>query len=132
MCVLPAEEIAVKTMLSGILDTVSKIAELKIHKREHYDNIIKILTDFIYETVHISRKLSQQNILKMVTELNDYLNNNNLTINNVRIRPSDDLIKFQVIFTMVHGVILRLCGDTYIELANKVMTELFHVDVSES
>ena len=132
MCVLPAEDIAVKTMLSGILDPVSKIAELKIHKREHYDNIVKILTDFIYETVHISRKLSQQNILKMVTELNDYLNNNNLTINNVRIRPSDDLIKFQVIFTMVHGVILRLCGETYIELANKVMTELFHVDVSES
>ena len=132
MCLLPAEEIAVKTLLSGILEPVSKIADLKIHKKEHYYNIIKIITEFINETVHISHHLSQQNILKMVTELNNYLNNNNLTINNVRIRPSEELIKLQVIFAMLHGVILRLCGDTYIELANKVMTELFHVDVSES
>lgn len=132
MCLLSAEEIAAKTMLSGILDPVSKIIDLKIRKREHYDNIMKILTEFIYETIHISHQLSQQNILKMVTNLNDYLNNNNLIIDNMRIRPSDDLVKFQVIFAMVHGVVLRLCGDTYIEMANKVMTDLFHIDVSES
>jgi predicted unusual protein kinase regulating ubiquinone biosynthesis (AarF/ABC1/UbiB family) len=132
MCLLPAEEIATKTLLSGILEPVSKIADLKVYKREHYDNIIKIITEFINETVHISHQLSHQNILKIVTELNDYLNNNNLTIDNVKIRPSDDLVKFQVIFAMLHGIILRLCNDTYIELANKVMTELFHVDVSES
>jgi hypothetical protein len=119
-------------MISGILEPVTKITDLKIHKKEHYDNIVKIITDFLDDTVHISRQLKQQNIFKMLTDLNDYLNNNNLTVDNIRIRPSDDLIKFQVIFAMLHGVILRFCNDTYIELANQVMLELFHVDVSES
>jgi hypothetical protein len=53
-------------------------------------------------------------------------------VNGFNIRPCDDLIKFQVIFTMLYGVILKLCGPKYIEMTNQVMIDLFHIDVSES
>ena len=132
MCLLSPHEISTNVMVSGILEPVSKIEDLKIYKKEHYDNIINIITEFINQTVHISGQLNQINTFKSLTDLNDYINNNNLIVDNIRIRPSDDLIKFQVIFTMLHGVILQLCGDTYIELANKVMTELFQIEASES
>jgi predicted unusual protein kinase regulating ubiquinone biosynthesis (AarF/ABC1/UbiB family) len=132
MCLLSPHEIATNIMLSGILEPVSKIKDLKIYNNEHYDNIVNIITEFINQTIHISGKISQINIFKMLTDLNDYINNNNLIVDNIRIRPSDELIKFQVIFTMLHGVVLKLCSDTYIDLANKVMTELFQFDVSES
>lgn len=71
----------------------------------------------------------------MMTDLNDYIINNNLIIDNIRIRPSEELIKFQVIFGMLQGLILKLCNDeTYIELTNQLMTELFQIqlDASES
>jgi predicted unusual protein kinase regulating ubiquinone biosynthesis (AarF/ABC1/UbiB family) len=132
MCLLTPHEIAANVMVSGILEPVSKIEDLKIYKKEHYDNIVNIITEFINQTVHISGQISQINIFKSLTELNDYINNNNLIVDNIRIRPSDDLIKFQVIFTMLHGVVLKLCDNTYIDLANKVMTELFQFDASES
>jgi len=132
MCLLPANDIATNVILSGILEPVSKINDLKLYKREHYDNIINIITEFINETVHISGQLSQINIFKTLTDLNDYINNNNLIVDNIRIRPSNELIIFQVIFGMLHGVILKLCNNTYIELTNKVMTELFQFEASES
>jgi predicted unusual protein kinase regulating ubiquinone biosynthesis (AarF/ABC1/UbiB family) len=135
MCLLPPHEIATNIMLSGIIEPVSKIEDLKIYKREHYDNVINIITEFVNETVHIECKLSQLNIFKMMTDLNDYIINNNLIIDNIRIRPSEELIKFQVIFGMLQGLILKLCNDeTYIELTNQLMTELFQIqlDASES
>jgi predicted unusual protein kinase regulating ubiquinone biosynthesis (AarF/ABC1/UbiB family) len=132
ICLLPPREIATNAMLSGILEPVSKIEDLKNNEKEHYDNIINIITEFINETVHISGQLSQINIFKLLTELNDYINNNNLIVDNVRIRPSEDIIKFQIVFGMLHGVALKLCNDTYIALTNQVMTELFQIDASES
>ena len=132
MCLLTPHEIATNVMVSGILEPVSKIEDLKIYKKDHYDNIVNIITEFINQTVHISGQISQINIFKSLIELNDYINNNNLIVDNIRIRPSDDLIKLQVIFTMLHGVVLKLCDNTYIDLANKVMTELFQFDASES
>jgi hypothetical protein len=135
MCLLPPHEIATNIMLSGIIEPVSKIEDLKIYKSEHYDNVINIITEFVNETVHIECKLSQLNIFKMMTDLNDYIINNNLIIDNIRIRPSEELIKFQVIFGMLQGLILKLCNDeTYIELTNQLMTELFQIqlDASES
>ena len=38
-----------------------------------------------------------------------------------------DLVKFQVLFGMLHGVLLTLCGDNYIELTDKVLRETFHL-----
>ena len=65
-------------------------------------------------------------------DLNNYIVSNNLIVDGVRIKASDDLVKFQVVLGMLHGVILTLCKNRYIELVNIVMRETFHVDASES
>jgi hypothetical protein len=76
--------------------------------------------------------LSQINIFKALYDLNDYIVENNLIVDGIQIKPCDDLIKIQVIFTMLYGVIFKLCDKNYLEITNKVMIDLFHIDVSES
>jgi predicted unusual protein kinase regulating ubiquinone biosynthesis (AarF/ABC1/UbiB family) len=128
MGVISPREIAENTLTSGIIEPVDNITKLPKH---HYDNLIHILTEFINETIHVSGKLNQSNIFKVFFDLNEYLISNNLinnkiSENNCNLYASDDLIKFQMIFTMLHGVILKLCKNKYIELTNQVMSETFN------
>lgn len=129
MCILPPHEIATNTLLCGIIEPVSSITKLP---KQHYDNLINIVTDFINDTVHVSGKLTQINIFKVFFDLNEYMENNRLIVDNFNLYASDDLIRLQVIFAMLHGVVLKLCKNKYIELANQVMIETFQIDVSES
>ena len=94
--------------------------------------MLDILTKFINDTIYISKHFSQINAFKSLYELNDYIAENNLIVNGKQIRPCDDMLKMQVIFTMLYGVIFKLCGKNYLEITNKVMLDLFHIDVSES
>jgi predicted unusual protein kinase regulating ubiquinone biosynthesis (AarF/ABC1/UbiB family) len=123
------EIMAENLLSSGIIEPIECITNLP---KIHYKNILDILTTFINDTVHISKHFNQINVFKSLYELNDYFVKHNLIINGVNIRPCDDLVKIQVIFTMLYGVILKLCGPNYIEITNKIMIDLFHIDVSES
>jgi predicted unusual protein kinase regulating ubiquinone biosynthesis (AarF/ABC1/UbiB family) len=129
MCSIPPEEMAQKLLLSGLIEPVDCISKLSPN---HYNRILLILTNFINDTFYVSKHFSQINIFKSLNELNDYIVNNNLMVNDLSVRPCDDLLKFQVVFTMLYSVILKLCGEKYIETSNKVMIELFHIDASES
>jgi predicted unusual protein kinase regulating ubiquinone biosynthesis (AarF/ABC1/UbiB family) len=129
MCSVSPEEMAQKLLLSGLIEPVECISKLAPN---HYNRILAILTNFINDTFYVSKHFSQINIFKSLNELNDYIVNNNLMVNDFSVRPCDDLLKFQVVFTMLYSVILKLCGEKYIETSNKVMIELFHIDASES
>jgi len=124
-----AEVMAQKLLLSGLIEPVDCLALLP---KKHANNIMLILTKFIDNTFNISKHFSQINIFNSISELNDYIVDNNLMVNGFDIRPCEDLVKFQVIFSMLYGVIFKLCGDNYIEIINKAMIELFHIEVSES
>jgi hypothetical protein len=116
-------------LLSGLIEPVNCLALLP---KKHSNNIMLILTRFIDNTFNISKHFSQINIFNSISELNDYIVDNNLMVNGFNIRPCEDLVKFQVIFSMLYGVIFKLCGDNYVEIINKAMIELFHIEVSES
>ena len=45
------------------------------------------------------------------------------------IRPSDNFVKTQLVLAMAHGVTLTLCKDNFIEMINKIINELFHVNL---
>jgi predicted unusual protein kinase regulating ubiquinone biosynthesis (AarF/ABC1/UbiB family) len=123
------EKIAQNLLESGIVEPVDCI--IKIPNR-HLKYLLVILTKFINDTIYVSKHFSQINVFKALYELNDYIVENKLIVNGNQIKPCDDLIKIQVIFTMLYGVIFKLCGSSYLEITNKVMIDLFHIDVSES
>jgi len=126
---VPSEDIARSISVSGLIEPVECIKNLP---EMHYENIVKILTKLVDDTIVVSKHLSQINVFKSLYNLNEYIVNNDLIVNGFKIRPSDDMIKFQVMFSMLYGVLFKLCGSSYIELTNKVMIELFHIDESES
>jgi len=123
------EEMAQNLLMSGFIEPIECISKIP---QNHYKCILSILTNFINDTFHVSKHFSQINIFKSLNELNDYIVNNNLMVNDLNIRPCEDLLKFQIVFTMLYSVLLKLCGENYIETSNKVMIELFHIEVSES
>lgn len=123
------EKIAQNLLESGIVEPVDCIIKLSSH---HTKCILLILTNLINDTIYVSKHFSQINVFKALYELNNYIVENNLIVDGIQIKPCDDLIKIQVIFTMLYGVIFKLCGTSYLEITNKVMIDLFHIDVSES
>ena len=123
------EKIAENLLESGILEPSDCIINLP---KKHLDHILIILTKFINDTIHISKHFCQFNAFKSLYELNDYIVKNKLVVDGIQVKPCADLIKFQVIFTMLYGVIFKLCGINYLEITNKVIIDLFHIDLSES
>ena len=123
------EKIAQTLLESGIIEPADCIINLP---KKHHEHMLVILTNFINDTIYVSKHLSHINIFKALYDLNDYIVDNNLIVNGIQIKPCDDLIKIQVVFTMLYGVIFKLCGINYLEITNKVMINLFHIDVSES
>jgi len=123
------EKISQNLLESGILEPSDCIKKLP---KTHYEYMLGIITKFINDTIYVSKHFCQINAFNSLYELNDYIIENKLVVDGVQIKPCDDLIKFQVIFTMLYGVIFKLCGINYLEITNKVMIDLFHIDVSES
>ena len=62
--------------------------------------------------------------------MNDYIETINISQKQnkkqIKLKPSDDFVKIQLMFGMWHGVVIKLCDGKYLQLANDVMTELFN------
>jgi predicted unusual protein kinase regulating ubiquinone biosynthesis (AarF/ABC1/UbiB family) len=123
MCSTPTDIIANKFLFSGLIEPVEIIKTLSPAQNAP---MLKIISDFLNETIHVNKRLHPVHICKFLAELNTYANQTN--IKKLRLRAGDDLVKFQVIFGMLHGVLLKLCGEDYIELSDKVMRETFHLE----
>jgi hypothetical protein len=129
MGIIPSRDIANNIIISGLFEPVEYIKNLQ---QIHYDHILEILTNFVEDTINVSKHFSQINTFKSLSDLNNYIIDNNLMVNGQNIKPSNDMIKAQMIFAMLYGVIYKLCGSRYIEITNKTMRNLFYIDVSES
>ena len=122
ICSTPTDVIANKMLFSGLIEPVDTIKSLSA---EQAAPMLKIIDNFLNDTIHVNKRLHPVHICKFLTDLNAYVNQ--AKIKTLKLRASADLVKFQVIFGMLHGVLLTLCGTDYIELADKVMKETFHI-----
>jgi predicted unusual protein kinase regulating ubiquinone biosynthesis (AarF/ABC1/UbiB family) len=122
----PAEETAHKILQSGLIEPAELIKQLP---KEHYQAMIKVYSRFINESVYIHKKIQHVNFYNFLNELKIYIHDQHLD-SALILRPSADLLKIQVMFSMLHGIILTLCVDkSYIEFGNQVLRETFHLDL---
>jgi len=124
---LPSSIISKKLLDSGII--IQPVDVLNSLPTDVYEGILRFSTDIIEETIHTSKKANQIQIYKFLTRFKEYLCKNE--ISNLGLGPSEDFIKIQLVLAMAHGVTLILCKDNYMELADKVINELFHLDTLE-
>jgi predicted unusual protein kinase regulating ubiquinone biosynthesis (AarF/ABC1/UbiB family) len=112
---------AKKILYSGLIEPLDLIKDMPI---EHQNNIIKIISEALDNN---SKYANQKNIYKFLSEFKTYISDPEIA--NLGIKPSDNLVKTQLVLAMSHGVTLTLCKDDYMTFANKVINELFHTDM---
>jgi predicted unusual protein kinase regulating ubiquinone biosynthesis (AarF/ABC1/UbiB family) len=123
----PPAEIAHKILQSGLIEP---LAIIKTLDSEHYHSIIVILEEFIHETIQVKKKIQLMYLFHFLSDLNRYIAKNKLV--SLTITPSADLLKIQMMFGMLHGIILTLCQNCdYIEFADRVLKETFQLDLLE-
>ena len=118
------KESAIMLLNCGILDPPGIIQQIP---KEDYENIIEITTEIINETINTSKQVNQIQIYKFISTLKEYLSNSR--ISNLGIMPSENFVKTQLVLAMSHGVTLTLCNNDFIFLADKVINELFHINM---
>jgi predicted unusual protein kinase regulating ubiquinone biosynthesis (AarF/ABC1/UbiB family) len=128
---VPTRELSEIIINSSLIEPLEQIKELE---KDQYDNIITIISTFTEKNIKKSDKVNQMDVYKFLIELNDYIETININQkqdpnNNqkqIKLKPSDDYVKIQLMFGMFHGVVIKLCDGKYLQLANEVMTELFN------
>ena len=121
---VPPENLSVLLLHSGVIEPLDVLEHMP---KEHYMTIVKMLTEIICDTLHISKKVNQVKIYNFLQTFNQYIHKNDLV--NLGLRPSDNFIKLQLALAMAHGVTLTLCGEKCIDLADNVINELFHTNL---
>ena len=118
---------------SSLIEPLERIKELE---KEQYDNIVTIITTFTEKNIKQNDKVNQMDVYNFLIELNNYIENinqkQNLNQTQIKLKPSDDYVKIQLLFGMFHGVVIKLCDGKYLQLANEVMTELFNPTEKEN
>ena len=120
---LSSYEIAQKILVSGILEPVHVIKSLPDH---NFSDIINFTSIIIEQTIHCKKEANQKQLYKFIIELFDYLKNSN-ELSHLGIYPSESFINSQISIAMSHGVTMCLCKDNYMELADKVLNDMFHI-----
>ena len=64
MMTTPTEELAKKVLNTGLIEPLEVIQNLP---KVHYDNIVKIIGDILYETIHKSKEANQLKIYHFLT-----------------------------------------------------------------
>ena len=118
------KETAIKLLNSGIIEPSNIFNEIP---NEHREKILQFTCEIIEETLYNSKKGNQLQIYKFLSKLKEYLFNAELS--NIGIRPSDNFVKTQLVLAMAHGVTLTLCKNDFFTLADKVLNELFNLNI---
>ena len=121
---LSSKEIAEKIITSGLIEPVELI---KLLPACHYENIIRITTGIIESTIHGSQEAHQKQLYRFLSLFYCYIKDNE-DISKLGLHPSDSFVKTQMCLAMAHGVTLTLCKDNCINIADKVLNDLFHMD----
>jgi ubiquinone biosynthesis protein len=124
MFAVSPRESAVKLLSSGIIDPPNILEQIP---RKDYEQILQFTTEIIDETVNSSKKANQVQLYKFLYKLKEYFGQSKMAT--IGIRPSDNLVKTQLVLAMSHGVTLTLCKDDFMNVADKVINELFHTNM---
>ena len=120
----PPEVTATKLLDSGLIEPLELVKSLSV---EHRTNIINLGSKMINDTLNNPNNANQIQLYKFMSEFKKYISNPEIA--SLGLRPSDNFVKTQLVLAMAHGITLTLCKDDYMTFANKVINELFHIDI---
>jgi ubiquinone biosynthesis protein len=115
------EKIAENCLLSGIIEPIDIIRNMPVQQ-------FTIIKKNLSETLSvIANDTNQIHVYKFIDELNKLMYTEDFR--HLHIKPSGDFVKLQMVIAMSHGITISLCGDKCIPLIDKVLRDLFCVDL---
>lgn len=104
---------------------INDFDELSCEQRER---MIETTGEIIYSCLHDAKKTTNQyRVYELLWKLNETLSEKKRN----GIKLNDDFVKMQMGLAMTHGLTMSLCKDGYVDYANQVVNDLFHLDVLE-
>jgi len=93
---------------------------------EQREKMIETTGEIIHSCLHDTKKSTNQyRVYELLWKLNETLSEKKRN----GIELNDDFVKMQMGLAMTHGLTMSLCKDGYVDYANKVVNDLFHLDV---
>ena len=121
---IPSLELSNKILRSGVIDPPNAIDIIDEFDKNH---ILVLVSKIIDNVKRKATECNQVEIYKFISEFTDFIKKP--SIRNLGLKPSESLNNAQIVLAMTHGVTLKLCGNDYLEITNKVTNELFHCDL---
>lgn len=115
------DKISENCLLSGIIEPIDIIRNMPLKQ-------FTILKKNLSETLSvIANDTNQIHVYKFIDQLNKLMHTDDFR--HLLIKPSGDFVKLQMVIAMSHGITISLCGDKCIPLIDKVLRDLFCVDL---
>jgi len=96
-----------------------------------YNTVVETISQMV-QTIHTDKNMNLLRIAKVSRDIYDNLNSYSGDICDAKpfhITPSANNLKIIMVLAMVQGVISKLCGDRYMDMYEKTVNELFHLDI---
>jgi len=90
----------------------------------YYFELLSIVSDMLRETIYKRDDCDQIRIYEFLIKFNTFLKTSSL-----QVEPNDEFLKLQSAITMANGISITLCKNDYIQVANEVLNELFHINL---
>lgn len=107
---------AIKLLHSNFFEPPNIVDELNT---EEYNHLVSICEEIISDTL---TNVHQIQIYKFLCRMKEYFSEK-------KIRVSNQLIQFQLILAMSHGMTMMLCKDDLIKIIDTSINELFHINL---
>ena len=120
---LPSSEIA-KLILSYTIEPYHVFNSIP---KEHSNKLISMASSLIEDIKQKSKKANQIQLYKFLYDFNNYLSNNYLL--SLGLRLSEEFVRMQMSIAMSHGITITLCKDNYVAVTDRILNELFHLDL---
>jgi len=95
--------------------------------KEHYNYLIEFIVKLLNDTIHNKENTTQYRIYEFISKFHEYINK--YSIFSFGLYLNDNFIKTQLILIMYHGIFMKLCKENWLEIFNKTINELFHMEL---
>ena len=117
-------------MANKILDSEVILQPINIIQKlssEQYNILLEMIVQLLKNTIFNKQKNTYYCIYDFIIQFHNYINK--YSIFSMGISLNNNFIKTQLVFVMYHGIFMKLCKDNWLEIFNKTINELFHMEL---
>jgi predicted unusual protein kinase regulating ubiquinone biosynthesis (AarF/ABC1/UbiB family) len=94
---------------------------------EQYNILLEMIVQLLKDTILNKQKNTYYCIYDFIIQIHNYIHK--YSIFSMGISLNHNFIKTQLVLVMYHGIFMKLCKDNWLDIFNKTINEMFHMDL---